>query len=156
MAGVRRLPRHPACGQRSVPLPSPLAPPAREPLEAKCGSIRSSLPRTVVLPPAATIARRGHLYVRPLCTRDALVRLLSDGAESLPCRAKPMPFLPEALNAIPGQLGTPERGPSRYPRNPDPRKPPTVRPSTALLDFNFGCESRATIERHPGAWRTGI
>ena len=37
--------------------PSPLASLARSPLEAKCRSIRSSLPRTVVLPSAATIAR---------------------------------------------------------------------------------------------------
>ena len=98
--------------------PSPLASLARSPAEAKCRSIRSSLPRTVVLPSAATIARRGHLYLRTLRTSDALVPLLGDGADSLPCRAKPRPFLPEALNAIKGHLGTPERGPNRHRRNP--------------------------------------
>ena len=56
--------------------------------------------------------------LRPRRTSDAHVRLLGDGAESLPCRPKPIPFLPEALSAINRHLGTPERGPSRHPRNP--------------------------------------
>jgi len=92
--------------------PSPLASLARSPLEAKCRSIRSSLPRTIVLPSAATIVHRGLLSLRPRRTGDAHVRLLGDGAESLPCRPKPIPFLPEVLSAINRHLGTPEPGPS--------------------------------------------
>jgi hypothetical protein len=112
---VIRFPLNLACADSGpFPWPSPLA---SSPVEAKCCSLRSSLPRTVVLPSAATIALHRRLSLRPLPTRDAHLRLLGDSAESLPCQAKPIPFLPEALSAINRHLGTPERGPSSHPRN---------------------------------------
>jgi hypothetical protein len=108
----------PPADSAPFPLPSPLASLARSPVEAKCCSIRSSLPRTVVLPSPTTTARRRPLFLHPRRTRDAHVRLLGHSAESLSCRPKPIPFRPEALSAVNRHLGTPERGPRRHPRNP--------------------------------------
>ena len=137
--------------------PSPLVSLAPSPLETKCCSIRSSLPRTIVLPSAVTIARRRQLsscHVAPAIPMSAFSATLRNRSPADRNRSRSCQTPRAPSTATSARL---KRGPSRHPRNPT-SSPDQERcaPRPPLLEFHLAWESWATIQRHPGARRAGI